>query len=85
MNIAIMFARLIWQFAIRSDKKSLGKAVDIGEYNYTQNLGPVWKLLCLMSMGVSVPAAAAQGIIEEQQQWVKSRQQRSSKEYIHAR
>ena len=80
-----MFARLIWQFAIRSEK-SLGKAlVDIGDYNYTQNLGPVWKLLCLMSMGVSVPAAAAQGIIVEQQQWAKRRQQRSSKEYIHAR
>ena len=50
-----------------------------------QNLGPIWKLLCLANMGVDVPSSAALNILAEQEEWEKSRKRRSTASYLHKR
>ena len=46
-----------------------------------QNLGPVWKFLCLIEMGVDIPVDAVKSILQDQEDWNKSRERRSSKVY----
>ena len=50
-----------------------------------QNIGPVWKALCCMMMGVPVPIQALNNILEEQRLWEQHRVQRSRKENTHKR
>ena len=50
-----------------------------------QNLGPIWKILCLLKMGVDVPITAIQYILQQQQQFVKARELRSKPWFYHAK
>ena len=51
----------------------------------SQNIGPVWKALCCMRMGVPMPRQALQNILREQKLWKKQREFRSRNNYIHRR
>ena len=41
--------------------------------------------MCLIQMGVDVPAAAVVSSLQQQAQWEKDQQKRSTKEYLHKR
>ena len=45
-------------------------------------LGPIWKVFCLVEMGMDIPAAA---ILKEQEQWETEKLRRSSKDNVHKR
>ncbi len=45
---------------------------------HLQNLGPIWKIFCLISMGVEVPATAVVSVLNEQDKWEKDKVNRSS-------
>ena len=49
--------------------------------NVIQNLGPIWKVICCGDMGVEMPAAAVEKILEEQRDWVEDRKKRSGVEF----
>ena len=53
--------------------------------NTSQNLGPVWKVFVLVSMGVDIPVAGVNSILKAQAEWEKSCVERSTKEKIHKR
>ena len=46
-----------------------------------QNLGPLWKLLCLWEMGVDVPRSAVAAVVKEHSKWHKQRTHRRKPEY----
>ena len=46
--------------------------------NFIQNLGPLWKLICLWEMGVYVPQDAVVAILKEHTQWHRQQQKRST-------
>ena len=39
-----------------------------------KNLGPLWKALCCMTMGVPVPLQALENILEDKRLWKKTRE-----------
>ena len=49
----------------------------------SQNLGPLWKIVCCMDVGVEMPSDAVSKILEEQVDWERKRERRSQKEYLH--
>ena len=50
-----------------------------------QNLGPIWKLLCCVCMGVDVPSSAAIKILNEQEVWERQRKKCAEKSHLHKR
>ena len=50
-----------------------------------QNLGPIWKLLCCAKMEVDVPMSAVVSILNEHEDWEKSRKRRSKESHLHKR
>ena len=56
-----------------------GKRTDLGHTHY------VWKVFCLVAMGVDMPTAAVASILQEQSEWTKKRQKTSTKENLHKR
>lgn len=48
-------------------------------------MGPVWKIFCLISMKVDIPADVVDGILHEQEEWDKRHQKRSTNEHRHKR
>ena len=80
-----MHVKLTWQFVIRY--VFMYHTLQFGNIfkHALQNIGPVWKALCCMMMGVPVPIQALNNILEEQRLWEQHRVQRSRKENIHKR
>ena len=76
-----MHVKLTWQFVIRY--VFMYHTLQFGNIlkHALQKIGPVWKALCSMMMGVPVPIQAM-NILEEQRLWEQHRVQRSRKENI---
>lgn len=55
------------------------------KFSLSQNLGPIWKVFCLMNMGVDIPVAAAASILKEQEAWEADKLRRSSNDNLRTR
>ena len=53
--------------------------------NTKQNVGPIWKVLCLLRMGVQVPSDVVTNILQEQQKWQLKCDRRATQDYHHKR
>lgn len=51
----------------------------------TQNIGPIWKVLCLLRMGVQIPSDVVTNILQEQRKWQQKCDKRASSDYHHRR
>ena len=49
---------------------------------FTQNLGSLWKIICLWEMGVDIPQAAVVATIKEHTKWHRQQQKRGTPEYL---
>ena len=47
-----------------------------------QNLGPLWKVVCLWNMGVDVPQSAVTAVLKEHAKWQKQLEKRHTSEYL---
>ena len=45
----------------------------------------MWKILCCVSMGVPMPSTAVKNVLKEQQAWIRTRQKKAEKDYLHKR
>ncbi len=64
----ITLARLTWPYVIKYTQKNyIENAFML--LLHLQNLGPIWKIFCLISMGVEVPATAVLSVLNEQDKW----------------
>ncbi|XP_065913159.1 uncharacterized protein [Dysidea avara] len=68
-----------------------GKRIDLHHAHYTcktnmaichKNIGPLWKLVCLWSMGVDVPQSAVTTIMKDHRQWQKQQEKRHTENYL---
>jgi len=50
-----------------------------------QNLGPIWKVFCLVNMGVEIPVAAVVSILDEQDRWEIDKLKRCNAKSYHKR
>ncbi len=50
-----------------------------------QNLGPIWKVFCLVNMGVEIPVAAVVSILDEQDRWDIDKLKRCNAKSYHKR
>jgi len=83
-----MCAKLTWLLATRYTDMHMyiAKVLACNNLIAFQNLGPVWKVLCCLSMGIDIPTSSAvSNILEEQSVWEEKRVKRSDKEYIYKR